>query len=148
MINEKVKKMVVVGMVSGAMISCASRVYAATDSFTINALGDGYKYTCEKRSKKYSYVKAKCVYVHPCGHYKKDNFEKIRVKIFKQENGKKVGISKPTNNEYNTYILEEGQPYKKIYLKDNCMNVNYAYFGWCGNSDKYNAEVQVKYDGM
>jgi len=127
-------------VISTSMVApvCAA---SGTKTIKVNAYGDGYTYTSgQKRSKKYSYCYACCNWVEPVKSSKrKDDFHYIRVKIFKNDNGKKKPISKEK-------VLQEGNGYEKVRLDDNQMNVNYAYFGFIGNSPNHAARTSVSYN--
>ena len=45
-------------------------------------------------------------------------------------------------------IIREGAETRKIYLNQDYLGVNTAYFGWCGNSKDYGAVAEVAYDAM
>lgn len=136
MLKEKIQKIIVAGLLAGTFVSCTGNVFAAQKTITIPALNDGYTKISDTRSGKYSYVWAKCVAVYPKGVYSKDNFEKIRVRIF-NTSGKNIS---------GRYTLKEGLSNQEIHLYDNCMNYKKVVFGFCGNSEKYNAQARVGYD--
>lgn len=149
--KEKIKKRlataVVTSLVAGTMLMSSSRVWAINETIiTIPELGDGFTRVCDVRDGEYNHVTAGCERVFPCSISATDNFNKIRVKLFKKEDGKFKTISKPSENGENTWVLEETKGCKKIYLKDNCMDVRNVYFGFCGNSPSHRARAIVRYD--
>lgn len=125
------------GLLAGTFISCTGNVFAAQKTISIPALNNGYTKISDTRSGKYSYVWAKCVAVYPEGRYDKDNFEKIRVRIFNSSD-------KPISN---LMTLKEGTGNQRVSLYSNCMKYKNIKFGFCGNSEKYRAETRVGYDG-
>lgn len=147
--KNKMKKMVALTLAA----SCLS-VVGSTQSFaestakrttvSVNELDTTYKFTMAKRNKKYNYVKAGLESVIPYGQ-REDTFTRVRVCIHKNENGEMTPIS-------DEITLTEGctdnRHLEKVYLNEDQMYVNYAYFGWIGNSPRFRAKARVWYDGL
>lgn len=152
MIKQKMKKIFVASIVAGAILSNSSSIWATTKHIKIPELGNGYTYIHDTRSKQYSYAVAGCESVCPVGNTK-DTFTKIRVKLFyKNSKGEYKRLSKNDTSDsafdpaYDSYILNEEDPNRKVYLRDDMMNVENVYFGFSGNSVNYRAKAEVAYN--
>ena len=147
--KRQFRKILAVGTLAVTVLTSAipsTQIMAAEKTININEAGGAFNYQCcGTRSKACSYVRAKCVRVFPSEEKKKDTFESIRVEIFRKKNGKYECINEK-NGSKNYYVVSETKGWKKIYLKDNMMKTNYAYFGFVGNSEKSDAIAIVGYD--
>lgn len=91
------------------------------------------------RSKKYNNVQAKLYNVWPVTN-REDDFTKIRVKIFRNDNGSYSAISKEVT------LTEGNASWTTISLTGGNGDINHPYFGFIGNSPNHSAKADVGYD--